>query len=69
MTNAEKYAKMLQRDYGIKQTAVKLDDKTFNTVDKVARKVLPTDKYQQWENNYTAKTNALRKQFGIKGRI
>lgn len=69
MTTAEKYARELQRDYGIEQVAVSLDDKTYDSVDKVAAEVLPVDKYQQWRKDFAAEVNALREKFGIEGRI
>lgn len=69
MTNAEKYAQKLQCYYGIKQVAVSLDDKIYDTVDKVATEVLPAEVYQQWRKDEAAEVNAWREKFGIEGRI
>lgn len=62
MTNAEKYAQKLQRDYGIEQVAVSLDDETYDTADKVATEVLPAETYQQWRKDYAAEVNAMMNQ-------
>lgn len=69
MTDAEKYANKLQRDYGLTIVPVELADETYDTVDKVAQAILSADIYQQWRSDYADEVNLLRSAFGIAGRI
>lgn len=69
MTAAERYANKLQRDYGLDVVPVNLNDETYDTVDRVARKVLSDTVYQQWRSDFAREVNLLRKKFGIAGSI
>lgn len=64
-TQAEQYARRLQRDYFIEQTPVNLPDDEYITVDQVAQAVLPPALYIQWRRDFTAEINQLRAKFGM----
>ncbi|RUM47749.1 MAG: hypothetical protein DSY80_00585 [Desulfocapsa sp.] len=55
MTKAEEYARRLQIKYGIEPIPMQLDDKMYPTIDSVARKVLPFEKYCLWKKTKLTK--------------
>ena len=74
MTNAEKYAQRIQKRYNIRdyktlKLADNLPDEIYDTIEKVAKKVLPLEVYNQWKQDIAKEVNGLRDKLGLTAKL